>query len=377
MPPAMTRRPIHRFSVPLLMVIPVLIAANFAYLIAQSSTALEPLSQKCTTDNGVDPQPLQGILCTLTQFFVSSTAYPHGFAFMAVFLSFVAALVTITNIGALRFSSQSNFVSRNPLFVWLLTNAVSGAIVIPLLLFPSHMVRTREAFRAQANRSAAGDVGVDVDADADAYLIRRYHADFGTHRHHLPSLAALQAVSVGVGLGFVVPSFVLMFRPDTIVVLLWNIFPLFVWAIQRISYHLITVSEVVRLRRRGEMPSQEPASGVGLKGILVIAYGLPCLLSIISWGFFISVHFGNYHRPDKMTKVALEILQADFWSIIMVILYWFMIESKPVIVFWTIVSGLVCGPGGGLCLGWVMRKRDLCKENVACRSLGQTESQEN
>ncbi|KAK4183465.1 hypothetical protein QBC35DRAFT_393816 [Podospora australis] len=329
-------RLLHRLSFPLLFIVPVLLAAGFIHF------NLDPMSElsnnlagdnQCSEKIAPKWQPI--FVCAMTKFFTITLTPPCGFAFHAVFLSFVAAVITVTRLDELRLSNlgRSNIITRNPQVSWLLSHVASGAVVLPLLLFPAHAAPAR-GFTAASN----------------------------TIHHRLPNRAELLAIPVAVGLGFIVPSLALQVWPEnSVVVLFWLFFPVLVSGIYPLARDT--------LKTRFSQPENRSASEQEVTASDLLAlYGLPSSVSVLSHWLFLFVTYREKHYPYELheaAKVSLGILRADFWVMASTMLYWLAVEAGMSTTLWTLIGSVVGGPGAGLCLGWIMRDYGLAQEAVS------------
>lgn len=343
------KRLIDRCSFPVLLVVPVLTACAALYFMARHQSGLEHLGDACHSRNGFAAIP-----CTFTRFFDVTLAHPHGFAFLAVFFALVASLLNITYLESLRLTNQPSRVICRPLLPWMITNVASGAVAVPLLLFPAAAIRSRDSQRT------------DCPADAGE-CDRLSHPDYGTHRRRIPVAADMHAVPVAVGLGFVAPSVLLMFRPETTVIMLWNLFPLYVSVIWHAVRHVIMAVERVtgahRWRKQRSSPAPSPStsdlplsSDISSWRVLLLAYGLPSIISAFSHILFIYMRLSRSEGVEGIAQDTLGVLHADFWAIIVTMIYWLAVESSLGVAALAVLAGLVGGPGAGLSVGWALRE---------------------
>ena len=292
------------------------------------------VGQPCSSEGGF----FQGLICFFTVFFRQCLATKLGEAFIASFLGFIAALITASNVESSRIFNQSSRVITNPAAAWLLVNAATGAVITPIV-FGFTVKRNKDALvEAEQSRRRSPDES-NVSTESPALVLSH-------DERHLSCRAETYAIAVGVTLGFVLPSIILLISPNTIVVGLWNLFPIFVSLLRRSTLYVLLRSG----RHMDKTHHAETSYGSVLR-----LYAIPAILSVISHWYFIYV-FAFEDHTDFSASPALKLMVINFWSIVICMAYWILIETSWRVLTIVLFCSLLGGAGMGLCVGWVLKE---------------------
>jgi len=337
-----TRRPrpaVHSFSLRYLLVVPVLLAILTGYvLFVHSDTNTYMLYSQCHARSRLpwlSHLPLLGgPACFLVSFFQEAVASARAFGLMAVILSFVAGLLTVSTVEAARICNSPSVLIAYPTGPWLVFDLVGGAMVWQLVIIPAFFHRSREIIAA---RKQGGPQRLSGPADPT----------FGEAMRHLTKTAETVAIPVAVAVGYVVPALLMLVLDHPATVLVWLLFP--VW-----------VSLVRQVVRRGVLMVREGWSGsLHLESnrlALVAVYAVPIACSVLAQAHFI----WTLTQPDdrkEMTRSTLKFITVDALFVGLTVLYWILIEAGWRVALVMVGASLVLGPGAGICLGWVYREQ--------------------
>lgn len=237
---------------------------------------------------------------------------------MAVILSFVAALVTVVHVESARVGNQANKVVANPTPGLLVFNLLGGAVVWQLLIVPSSFVRSREILLTP------GEKGRGLGSTADGL-----------------------AVPVGVLIGYVVPSVVMLTTNTPVAIFVWLFFPVYVAAVRQATRWAL---QTTRAQMR-EMLYLE-----GSKIWAAVVYAIPVALSVASHVLVLWHLFGQKDDRKEMTRVTMKFIEIDFGFIAATVLYWILVEGGWRVALVTVGVSVVLGPGAGICAGWMLRE---------------------
>ncbi|KAK0609531.1 hypothetical protein B0T17DRAFT_611188 [Bombardia bombarda] len=363
------RHPIHRFPLAYLLIIPVLLSILTALtLFMHSDTTLPILYSQCharsrlplVTHSPVLPSFLATPLCFLVSFFQEAVASSRAAGVMAAVLSFVGGLLTVSTVEAARVCNGPSMLIAYPTGAWLVFNLAGGAIVWELVILPAFFHRSKaivEARRrgATGRELASGGGGGGGGGGAT-------DPNFGEAMRHLERAVEVVAIPVGVALGYVVPSVVMLAtKGQPLAVLVWLLFPVWVTVVrQLVRKGMLTALN--KSRHDGEAGGEEPswwAASFHLEEsrvALAAMYALPVLCSVVSHGLLVWSLVGRDDRKE-MTRATEKFIVIDVFFIGLTVLYWLVVESGWRVVAVVVAVSVVLGPGAGICVGWVYRER--------------------
>ena len=90
-------------------------------------------------------------------------------------------------------------------------------------------------------------------------------------------------------------------------------------------------------------------------GSVLRLYAIPAILSVISHWYFIYV-FAFEDQTDFSASPALKLMVINFWSIVICMAYWILIETSWRVLTIVLFCSLLGGAGMGLCVGWVLKE---------------------
>lgn len=328
-----------------LMLVPLcLVCAGLALFSCVLPAVVESCSEACSSVENVPGR----VGCFFSAFFRQCMTTSMDRAFIATFLAFAAALITISHVEAARLSNQPSAVLTRPNWTWIAVNAITGAVVAPSVLF-AHIKRRRDGIAKV--RETSGEPRRDETIDEFSPLVNGVtSADLSAsamasanHRRELLSIHQTCAIPTAVGLGFVAPSAVLLVDPSPVAAGLWNLFPVAVWAIKRLTLKLL----------------HEDRSGCHYAercwGSVARLYAGPIVLSVTMHPYLV----GCWLWPGVTREVvpsAVQLMQINFWIMAVAYLYWLLIEGPFRIVAAVVLTSCLAGPGAGISLGWVIQE---------------------
>ncbi|KAH7145887.1 hypothetical protein B0J13DRAFT_554407 [Dactylonectria estremocensis] len=334
---APSQAPIHRFSLRVLLIVPVLLAiATIVALFVHSDVNAAMLWSQCHSHAALPSLsrlPVLGTpLCYLVSFFHVALDALRSKAVMAVVLAFIGGLLTVSTVEAARVCNAPHVVVAYPTGPWLVLNLIGGAVVWELVITPALLHSTQALFAARKRHHDSGD-----DHDSDSLENRS---------SHLPDNEVI-AIPISVAIGYFLPSILMLVFNSPVTIGIWLFFPIYVSLIRQGVRKMVTdVKKVDPTLIHLESD----------RGSLAFVYALPVLLSMAAHVFII----WNLTQPDdrkKMTKSTLTFIEIDIQFIFWTVLYWMLVEVGWRVPLITIASALSFGPGGGTCLGWVYREK--------------------
>jgi hypothetical protein len=330
---------VHAFPLRYLLVIPVLLSALTGYvLFIHSDTNIYMLYSQCHARSRIpwlSHIPLLGSpACFLVSFFQEAIASARAFGLMAVILSFIAGLLTVSTIEAARICNSPSVLIAYPTGAWLVFNLIGGAIVWELVIIPAFFHRSREIIAA---RKQGGPQQLSGPADPT----------FGETMRHLARVAEMVAIPVAVAIGYVVPSLLMLVLDAPVAVLVWLFFPVWVSLVRQ------TVRRVVLWLREEwnvslHLESNRPA--------LLAVYFVPIVCSVLAHAHFI----WTMTQPDdrkEMTRATLKFITIDAFFVGLTVLYWVFIEAGWRVALVMVGASILLGPGAGVCIGWIYREQ--------------------
>ncbi|KAK4139222.1 uncharacterized protein C8A04DRAFT_16059 [Dichotomopilus funicola] len=333
------RPAVHSFSLRYLLVVPILLAILTGYvLFAHGDTNTYMLYSQCHARSRLPwlaQIPLLGSpACFLVSFFQEAVASTRAFSIMAVILSFVAGLLTISTVEAARICNSPNALIAYPTGPWLVFNLIGGAVVWQLVIIPAFFHRSRQIIAARKN-----GVPQQLSGPADP--------TFGEAMRQLARAAEAVAIPVAVVAGYVLPSVLMLVLKHPATVLVWLFFPIWVSVIRQVT-------------RKGVLLVRDAwSSSLHLESNRIataVIYTAPILLSVAAHAHFIWA----LTQPDdrkELTRSTLKFITIDAFFIGLTVLYWVLIEAGWRVALVILASSLVFGPGAGVCLGWIYREQ--------------------
>ncbi|CAK7274655.1 hypothetical protein SEPCBS119000_006283 [Sporothrix epigloea] len=297
-----------------------------------------------------------GPSCFLVSFFQEALA-PLGstraFTTMSVVLSFVASLLTVSLVEAARICNGPSVLIAYPTGPWLVFNLMGGAMVWQLLIIPAFFRRSQD-IAAIKN---------------DPFPEESGPASLGQGRH-LSVVAEVVAIPVAVALGYFVPSLAMLLTAAPAAIAVWLFFPLYVSLIRQGVRFLVKRALHNHSSQTLYLESHTPS--------LLAVYAAPLLLSLASHALVVWSLLTN--QPDdrqEMTRSTLRVVEINFFFIVLTVLYWILVEAGWRVVAIVLGASVVLGPGAGLCLGWIIRERQLgMAEGLADEDEGEPESED-
>ncbi|CRK13026.1 hypothetical protein BN1723_017323, partial [Verticillium longisporum] len=139
LPRYLRRPPIRTFALrPLLIPLPLLAVLTLAVIVVHADVNTALLFSQCHARSRLPSVSwipgLGATLCFALSFFQLALASVRSWAVMAVSLSFLAALLTITIVESSRNGSRPNWLLRRLMLLWLVMNLLGGSIIWQLLI---------------------------------------------------------------------------------------------------------------------------------------------------------------------------------------------------------------------------------------------------
>ncbi|KAM0805180.1 hypothetical protein BDR22DRAFT_969388 [Usnea florida] len=282
--------------------------------------------------------------CFFSAFFADCLLTQVDIAFIATFLSFVAALLTATCVESSRLCNQPSRIITTPAVTWLLVNLFTGALVTPMLLIAT-VRRTNHRINEQREFKAHGRLlqhGLSTTPESTAIAAKNYSI-----QRHLIDIQETYAIPIGVTLGYIAPSIALLMSPSYAIVGLWNLFPIYISNVRR-----AILSYSSRPRSRTTHDAEHSTTS------LYRLYTIPVLLSVLAQVFLVYSCFAA-REAESLAKPALKLMLVNFCAIAATFIYWLLIESSWRTAFAATITSLVLGPGSGLSLGWILKETSI------------------
>ncbi|GAB1313791.1 hypothetical protein MFIFM68171_04001 [Madurella fahalii] len=333
------RHAVHALPLRYLLVVPILLAALTGYVFfAHSDTNIYMLYSQCHARSRVpwlSHIPLVGSpACFVVSFFHEAVASARAFSVMAVALSFVAGLLTVSTVEAARICNSPSVLIACPTGPWLVFDLVGGALVWELVIIPAYFHRSRAIIAA---RRQGGPARLPEPADPT----------FGEAMRHLAKVAETVAIPAAVAAGYVVPAVLMLVLDEPAAVLAWLFFPVWVSLVRRL------VRRAVLAARDGWQVSLHLESN---RPALLAMYAVPIVCSVLSHGLLI----WSLTQPDdrrEMTRATTKFVIINAFFIGLTVVYWILVEAGWRVVLVMVGASVVLGPGAGICLGWIYRER--------------------
>jgi hypothetical protein len=338
--PARRPRPaVHNFSLRYLVIVPVLLAVLTGILLfIHSDTNTYMLYSQCHARSRLpwlSHIPVLGSpACFLVSFFQEAAASVRAFGLMAVILSFVAGLLTVSTVEAARICNSPSVLIAYPTGPWLVFDLIGGAIVWELVIIPAFFHRSREIIAA---RRQGGPQQLSGPADPT----------FGEAMRHLTKVAETVAIPVAVAVGYVVPALLMLVLDHPVAVIVWLFFPVWVSLVRQ------AMRRLVLLAREGWDGSLHLESN---RLAMLCMYAVPVVCSVLAHAHFI----WTLTQPDdrkEMTRSTLKFIAIDAFFVGLTVLYWILVEAGWRVALVMVGASVVLGPGAGICIGWIYREQ--------------------
>ncbi|KAK3905514.1 hypothetical protein C8A05DRAFT_30679 [Staphylotrichum tortipilum] len=337
-----TRRPrpaVHSFALRYLLVVPVLLAVLTGYvLFMHSDTNTYMLYSQCHARARLpwlSHVPVLGSpACFLVSFFQEAAASVRAFGLMAVILSFVAGLLTVSTIESARICNSPSVLIAYPTGPWLVFDLIGGAIVWELVIIPAFFHRSRAIIAA---RRQGGPQQLSGPADPT----------FGESMRHLAVVAETVAIPVAVAVGYVAPSLLMLVTDAPVPVLVWLFFPIWVSLMRQAVRRLALLT---RAAWDGSLHLE--SSRLAMLGM----YAVPISCSVLAHAHFL----WSLTQPDdrkEMTRSTLKFITIDAFFVGLTVLYWILVEAGWRVALVMVGASVVLGPGAGICIGWIYREQ--------------------
>ena len=296
-------------------------------------------------------QPLPRTACVLSAFFRECLATTTSRAFIASFLAFVSALLTITHVEASRRINQPSTILTRPTLTWLAVNIVTGSVVSPVVLC-ANIKRHKDGIRLRP-KDPRPEIDTALQSESSSEEVRPLISNHDTdssstappviHDRHLLSLQHTYAIPISVLFGFVLPSILLFEHPSPLVATLWNFFPVAIYAAHALALRLL------RDDRQSSFYAERDARSV------VRIYAIPVTLSILAHIYLVTSWLYAKEEAQDEWGPAPKLMLINFWTIVATYLYWLLIESSFSTMTWAVLIACFGGPGAGISVGWVLK----------------------
>lgn len=251
---------------------------------------------------------------------------------MGVVLAFIGGLLTVSTVEAARICNAPNVLIAYPTGPWLVFDLIGGAVVWELVIIPAFLHRARMVLLEKRREDEEG-------------LRRDIEELLEEHSRHLPESEVI-AIPVSVGIGYFIPSILMLIFKSPATIGVWLFFPVYVSLIRQGTRKFVNY-----LRRADPGTIHIESSWQSL----IYVYALPIICSVLA--HFIAM--GNATMPDdrkEMTRSTITFIEVDILFIALTVLYWMLVEVGWQVPLATLVTSIVVGPGAGVCLGWVYRE---------------------
>ncbi|KAL9950096.1 hypothetical protein D7B24_004307 [Verticillium nonalfalfae] len=391
LPRYLRRPPIRTFALrPLLIPLPLLAVLTLAVIVVHADVNTALLFSQCHARSRLPSVSwipgLGATLCFALSFFQLALASVRSWAVMAVSLSFLAALLTITIVESSRNGSRPNWLLRRLMLLWLVMNLLGGSIIWQLLIVGSFMLQMgREVRFNPTNRrrlrhvssassssssndeeSAALAAEEEVEPEAES-LTAEEALKRKIRRRHLETDADAVAIPDAVALGFVLPSILMLIYNTPATIGLWLLFPIWVSLFRRAAktaIHSLQPRLFPSRRRRSALSSngshRRTLDLESNRPALALVYLVPVVCSLaahIHWIWSLT------HRDDRrdLTKSTITIIEIDMAFMGVTTLYWLLVEAGLKVVLAVLGVSVFLGPGAGVCAGWYLREKAIRK----------------
>jgi len=303
-----------------LVLVPILVISVSAVLLSRVLPAVvESCSNACSTVTS----PLLHIGCFFSAFFQQCLATPTSSAFIMSFLAFVTALLTISHVEASRQFNQPSSILTQPTWIWIAVNAVTGAMVTPVILCANINHHKDGAVVQRNDPRACSESEVDTPPRTELSeseirpLISHHDADTSTttsasriHDRHLFSLQRTYAIPIAIFVGFVLPSAMLIICPTPVVSGLWNFFPFTIFAVHALALRLLGGDG------RSSFHAERNVASVAR------IYAIPVALSILAHVYLVACWIWAKAGVQDQWGPASKLMLINFWAIVTTYFYW-------------------------------------------------------
>lgn len=346
-PPRRPRPPIALLNLRYLLIVPILLAiATLAILFLHGEGINIPfLWSQCHARSRLpwlSHIPLLGApSCFLVSFFQEALASTRSFAIMAVVLSFVAGLLTVSTVESARVCNGPAVLIAYPTGAWLVFNLLGGAVVWELVILPAFLVRSRQILLARREGSGGA-------RSPGGGMVAATHPDHGEAMRHLGSVAEAVAIPAAVAVGCVLPSVLMLVLDAPVAILVWLLFPLWVSLVRQAVRAAVVRLDGDKLGASLHLESSRVWLGV--------TYGVPVVCSVLAHGFLLWSLFAGHDDRKEMTRATTKFIEIDAGFIGLTVLYWLFVEAGWRVALVMLLASIVLGPGAGVCLAWVYRE---------------------
>lgn len=350
------RPSVEKHSFRFLIIVPVVLAvATAATLFIHSDYNLVALYSQCHAHARLPSLSRLPVLgppaCYLVSFFKAAVTSGRAFAVMAEILSFVAGLLTVYTVEGARICNAPNVLIAYPTGPLLIFNMIGGAFIWQLLIIPAFFHRARAILKAR------GDAHRDDEAE-----VSPLDPNLGKDSRHLQNDSEAIAIPVGVALGFILPSILMISLATPTAVALWFFSPIYVTLIRKAVRALVppakrllaaTISSISSSTTPDEVRSLHLESH---RASLALVYAAPVLCSALA--HWLLVWHATTQKDDRlmMTRKTLGFIEIDIVFTGFTVLYWLLVEAGWQVVAVMLGVSVVLGPGAGICAGWVYRE---------------------
>jgi hypothetical protein len=277
---------------------------------------------------------------------------------MACILALVSALLTVSHIEASRLVNQQSNLLTRPAWIWFAVNAITGAIVSPLVLCAS-IVRSRNgAGVSRGCEIVRYDNSGDEDEGADESIGRTetqllIYVDAGApvaasaawayHNRSLSSRTRTFSIPIAVAIGFVLPSILLLADPNPAIAAAWNLFPLAIYVVDLSAHRLLG----------GEEDSEHYHAENNTRSAARI-YCIPIALSMAAHFYLVAA---LAREPVIAWTPSAKLMLINFCFMFLTYMYWILIESSATTVWVAVLMTCLAGPGAGVSIGWILKER--------------------
>ncbi|KAI0437955.1 hypothetical protein F4803DRAFT_536764 [Xylaria telfairii] len=334
---------VHQLPIQYVLIVPILISVLAAVVFTTHGDVNIPLLySQCHARSrlpALSHIPILGApACFLVSALMFATASMRGVAQFSVFLSFLAALLTVCRVETARACNQRSWNIRFPTLSWLAFNLVGGTFIWDLWIIPVFLKHAKDlrAERAKEDELEQGQENGTSFDDEERVMLER---SFITR-------ADVYAVPLAVAIGFIVPSVLMLVLKDAVPVIIWIFYPLWV-AVVHLAVKFIAV-RLLRVNGPIYVESHPPS--------VTLVYALPFIASLLTHALFIWNLFCK-NDSRQMTRSALKFIEIDFLFIAVSVMYWVFAESGVVPAVLMLVFSVFLGPGAALCLTWMIREK--------------------
>ncbi|PKS05292.1 hypothetical protein jhhlp_008664 [Lomentospora prolificans] len=359
------RPSVEKHSFRLLIIVPVLLAiATAVTLFIHSDYNLVALYSQCHAHArlpSLSRLPLLGPpACYLVSFFKTAVSSARAFAVMAEILSFVAGLLTVYTVEGARICNLPNVLIAYPTGPLLIFNMIGGAFIWQLLIIPAFFHRAKAILKARGDARRGDETEVSPQ-----------DPNLGKDSRHLRDDSETIAIPVGVALGFILPSILMIALATPTAVALWFFSPIYVTLIRKAVRAAVPYAK----RLVAQASSTHEVQSLHLEShrvSLALVYAAPVVCSALA--HWLLIWRATTQKDDRlmMTRKTLGFIEIDIVFTGFTVLYWLLVEAGWRVVAVMVGVSVVLGPGAGVCAGWVYREGSW--HEIFGRGLGREES---